>query len=121
MSLDQNPKTLQLKPTAKLQLQDYEILKALGEGSFGKVYIVKHKLTGAFWAFKQLKKYDIIKSKQVDHLKNEVQILNSLTHPLIVKMAGITQDSKFLYIGMEFIPGGELFTYLRRVVRFPRL
>ena len=57
----------------------------------------------------------------MDHLKNEVYILNSLSHPFIVKMAGMTQDPKFLYIGMEFVPGGELFTYLRRVVRFPKL
>ena len=121
MSLDQNPKNLVLKPPTNLQLDEYELLKALGEGSFGRVYIVRHKTNGQYWAFKQLKKYEIIKSKQVDHLKNEVYILNSLSHPFIVKMAGMTQDNRFLYIGMEFVVGGELFTYLRRVVRFPKL
>ena len=120
MSLDQNPKSLALKNPVKLQLDEYELLKALGEGSFGKVYIVRHKTNGQYWAFKQLKKYEIIKSKQVDHLKNEVFILNSLNHPFVVKMAGMTQDNRFLYIGMEFVVGGELFTYLRRVVRFPK-
>lgn len=120
MSLDQNPKSLVLKTPSKLQLEEYELLKALGEGSFGRVYIVRHKTNGQYWAFKQLKKYEIIKSKQVDHLKNEVYILNSLQHPFIVKMAGMTQDNRFLYIGMEFVVGGELFTYLRRVVRFPK-
>lgn len=121
MSLDQNPKSLVLKSPNLLQLDEYELLKALGEGSFGRVYIARHKTNGQYWAFKQLKKYEIIKSKQVDHLKNEVYILNSVQHPFIVKMAGMTQDNRFLYIGMEFVVGGELFTYLRRVVRFPKL
>ena len=121
MSLDQNPKSLSLKSPSALQLDEYELLKALGEGSFGRVYIARHKTSGQYWAFKQLKKYEIIKSKQVDHLKNEVYILNSISHPFIVKMAGMTQDNRFLYIGMEFVVGGELFTYLRRVVRFPKL
>lgn len=121
MSLDQNPKSLVLKSPNALQLDEYELLKALGEGSFGRVYIARHKTNGQYWAFKQLKKYEIIKSKQVDHLKNEVYILNSVQHPFIVKMAGMTQDNRFLYIGMEFVVGGELFTYLRRVVRFPKL
>lgn len=120
MSLDQNPKSLVLKTPGKLNLDEYELLKALGEGSFGRVYIVRHKSKGQYWAFKQLKKMEIIKSKQVDHLKNEVYILNSLQHPFIVKMAGMTQDARYLYIGMEFVSGGELFTYLRKVVRFPK-
>ena len=96
MSLDQNPKSLVLKTPSKLQLEEYELLKALGEGSFGRVYIVRHKTNGQYWAFKQLKKYEIIKSKQVDHLKNEVYILNSLQHPFVVKMAGMTQDKMVL-------------------------
>jgi serine/threonine protein kinase len=121
MSLDQHPKSLALKPPNKLILEEYELLKALGEGSFGRVYIVRHKTKGQYWAFKQLKKMEIIKSKQVDHLKNEVYILNSLSHPFVVKMAGMTQDPRYLYIGMEFVSGGELFTYLRKVVRFPKL
>lgn len=52
MSLDQNPKNLIPKPPAKLNLDDFEILKALGEGSFGWVYIVRNKTTGLYWAFK---------------------------------------------------------------------
>lgn len=120
MSLDQNPKNLTLRPPNKLNLDEYELLKALGEGSFGRVYIVRHKTKGQYWAFKQLKKMEIIKSKQVDHLKNEVYILHTLHHPFVVTMAGMTQDSRYLYIGMEFVSGGELFTYLRKVVRFPK-
>jgi serine/threonine protein kinase len=118
MSLDQKPKNLELKKPKKLELADYEMLKVLGEGSFGRVKLTKNLKTGTFSAFKQLKKYDIVKFKQVDHLKNENFILYSLDHPLVVKMEGMTQDKRFLYIAMEFVAGGELFTYLRSVGKF---
>ena len=64
-------------------------MKVLGEGSFGRVKLAKNITTNKFWAFKQLKKYDIIKFKQVDHLKNENFILFSLKHPFIVEMEGM--------------------------------
>ena len=62
-----------------------------------------------------MKKIEILKLKQVDHIKSEVVILNSIDHPLLIKMNGMTQDERYLYIVMEYIPGGELFTYLRTV------
>lgn len=120
MSLDQNPKSLVLKPPSKLVLDEYEILKALGEGSFGKVFLTREKNRQKYLALKQLKKMEIIKSKQTDHVKNEVFILFSLSHPFIVGMIGIAQDPRYIYIAIEFVPGGELFTYLRKVIRFPK-
>ena len=118
MSLDQKPKNLDLKKPLKLDLSNYEMLKVLGEGSFGRVKLTKNLKTNTYCAFKQLKKYDIVKFKQVDHLKNENYILYSLEHPFIVKMEGMTQDKRFLYIAMEYVAGGELFTYLRSVGKF---
>lgn len=49
---------------------------------------------------------------------SENNILSSIAHPLIVGMHGYCQDSKFLYLVLEYIAGGELFTYLRGVGRF---
>lgn len=118
MSLDQKPKNLELKTPLKLNLAEFEMLKVLGEGSFGRVKLTKNLKTNTYCAFKQLKKYDIVKFKQVDHLKNENFILYSLDHPFLVKMNGMTQDKRFLYIAMEFVAGGELFTYLRSVGKF---
>ena len=65
-----------------------------------------------------MKKADILKLKQVDHIKSEIVILNNIDHPLLVRMNGITQDDRYLYIVMEYVPGGELFTYLRTVQTF---
>ena len=118
MSLDQKPKSLVVSTPIKLDFKDFELLQILGEGAFGKVKLAKNKKTGEYIAIKQLKKLEIIKMKQIDHVKNENFILCSLEHPLLVKMTGMTQDSRYLYIGMEYIAGGELFTYLRKVGKF---
>ena len=66
---------------------------------------------------KSMKKYDIIKSKQTDHIMNEIRILGMIDHPFIITFDGFTQDEKYLYLSLELINGGELFTYLRSVGR----
>lgn len=66
-----------------------------------------------------MKKSEILKSKQTDHIYNEINILNLSQHPFVVKFEGFCQDEKYLYIGLELVNGGELFTYLRGVGRFP--
>jgi serine/threonine protein kinase len=67
---------------------------------------------------KSMKKYDIIKSKQTDHIMNEIRILGMIDHPFIITFDGFTQDEKYLYLSLELINGGELFTYLRTVGKF---
>ena len=66
-----------------------------------------------------MKKIEIIKSKQTDHIMNEINILGMIDHPFIIKFQGFTQDDKYLYLYIELVNGGELFTYLRGVGKFP--
>ena len=66
-----------------------------------------------------MKKAEIVRSKQTDHILNEISILNSIDHPFIIGIEGVAQDDKFLYIALDFINGGELFTYLRSVGNLP--
>ena len=66
-----------------------------------------------------MKKVDILKSKQADHMLNEIKILNMINHPFVIQFDGFCQDSRYLYLALELINGGELFTYLRGVGRFP--
>ena len=98
-----------------LDLSDYEMKQTIGTGSFGRVKLINRKSDGKFFALKILSKVEIVKLKQVDHILSEVTILNQIDHPLLVRMAGITQDERFIYIVMEYVCGGELFTYLRTV------
>ncbi|OMJ85557.1 hypothetical protein SteCoe_13099 [Stentor coeruleus] len=99
----------------KLQLSELEILQTLGTGSFGRVRLARIKQTGAYVALKILKKAEILKLKQVDHVISEFSILRTINHPFLVNLLGYTQDDRYLYFALEFVQGGELFTYLRTV------
>lgn len=101
-----------------LKLEDLEIMRTLGTGAFGRVRIAKVKATGEFIALKSLKKQHIIRTKQVDHVASEHHILRITNHPFLVNLKGFCQDPSYLYFGMEFVPGGDLFTYLRKVGKF---
>ena len=102
-----------------MKLSDYEIGETLGTGSFGRVRISKNKKTNEYVAMKIMKKVEILKSKQADHIANEIKILSMIDHPFVIKFDGFTQDEKYLYLALELINGAELFTYLRSVGRFP--
>jgi protein kinase A len=73
----------QFKAT-KVKLQDYDIMQTLGTGSFGRVRLAKHKQTGDFVALKMLKKAEILRLKQVDHIISENTILSNINHPFLV-------------------------------------
>ena len=72
-----------IKPK-KVKISDYIMKQTLGAGSFGRVKLAKHKTTGHFWAIKILKKAELIKLKQVDHIMNEIKILSMIKHPFLV-------------------------------------
>lgn len=101
----------------RLDLANFEVLQTLGTGSFGRVRLAKDKTTQTYIALKILKKADILKLKQVDHVISEFNILRTISHPFLVNLVGFTQDERYLYLGLDFVPGGELFTYLRNVGR----
>lgn len=100
---------------------DFDIGKTLGTGSFGRVRFVtwtKGNQDVDFYAMKMLKKSAIIRLKQVDHINSEKDILLSLEHPFIVNLFGTFHDTRFLYLLLEYVVGGEFFTHLRKAGRF---
>lgn len=68
---------------------------------------------------KVLKKSEVVRLKQVEHTINEKTILDQVDHPFLVNMHSSFQDSHNLYMVLEYVVGGELFTYLRKSQRFP--
>lgn len=68
---------------------------------------------------KILSKAEIVRLKQVEHVLNEKQILASVNHPFIVNLLCTFKDTKNLYMLLEYVVGGELFSHLRKSVRFP--
>jgi serine/threonine protein kinase len=75
--------------------------------------VAKHKKTGKYFALKMLKKAEIVKAQQIDHVYNENFVHSQINFPFIVNFVGLAQDTKYLYLVLELVNGGELFTYLR--------
>ncbi|CDU24708.1 probable cAMP-dependent protein kinase catalytic subunit [Sporisorium scitamineum] len=104
-------------------LSDFEVVETLGTGTFGRVLLVRLKDGDAadrstYFALKVLAKSDIVKLKQVSHVQSERSILAKVDHPFLVNMIASFQDSKNCYMLMEYVVGGEIFSYLRRAGRF---
>ncbi|KAI9791116.1 MAG: camp-dependent protein kinase catalytic subunit [Peltula sp. TS41687] len=103
----------------KYQLTDFIIQRTLGTGSFGRVHLVQSRHNQRFYAVKVLKKQQVVKMKQVEHTNDERRMLGMVKHPFLITLWGTFQDSKNLYMVMDFIEGGELFSLLRKSQRFP--
>lgn len=103
----------------KYSLGDFHIMRTLGTGSFGRVHLVRSVHNGRYYAIKVLKKQQIIKMKQVEHTNDERRMLKLVEHPFLIRMWGTFQDSKNLFMVMDYIEGGELFSLLRKSQRFP--
>lgn len=98
----------------KLKLDDFHLLRTLGTGSFGRVHLAQSKVNARFYAIKVLKKSEVVRLKQVEHTNNEKHILEAVAHPFLVNMWGTFQDDANLYMVMDYVPGGELFSVLRK-------
>ena len=104
----------------KINISDYEELETVGLGSFGRVRLCRNKNANKIYVLKILKKAEIIRLKQIDHIYSEYNILSFLNHPFIIQLLGINfEDPKYLYFLLEYVPGGELFTLLRKNQKFP--
>ncbi|KAF3064962.1 cAMP-dependent protein kinase type 2 [Daldinia childiae] len=103
----------------KYSLTDFDLLRTLGTGSFGRVHLVQSKHNQRFYAIKVLKKAQVVKMKQVEHTNDERRMLGEVKHPFLITLWGTFQDPKNLYMVMDFVEGGELFSLLRKSGRFP--
>jgi len=102
----------------QVKIEDFEMTRTLGCGSFGRVKYAKYKQDQKMYAVKFMKKHEIIKLKQVDHINNEKRLMAQIDYPFIVNMMGYAKDEHYVFIIMECITGGELFTHLRRLRKF---
>jgi len=100
-------------------MNNFEQLNLLGAGTFGRVHRVRNKFTKKEYAMKVLRKSVIMQLKQVEHLKNELDILMSINHPFIIRLHKTYVDTRNIYLLME-LSGGEFFNLLRTMGRLDR-
>ncbi|MCH0630072.1 protein kinase [Kocuria palustris] len=104
---------LRLRRT-KLGLEDFTTVKVIGKGAFGEVRLVQKRDTGKIYAMKTLLKLEMFKKDQLAHVKAERDVLAGLDSPWVVLLYYSFQDAQYLYLIMEFLPGGDLMTMLIR-------
>lgn len=103
----------------KNKIDQLDLLTTVGTGTFGRVIVVRNKTTHEYYALKIMSIMEVLRLKQTEHVKNEKEILSQVNHPFIINLYWTCHSDRFLYMLLEFVCGGELFSYLRNSVRFP--
>ncbi|KDQ52889.1 hypothetical protein JAAARDRAFT_445836 [Jaapia argillacea MUCL 33604] len=109
------------KPTRaeSLTIEDFELLKVIGKGSFGKVMQVRKKDTQRIYALKTIRKAHIAsRPGEITHILAERTVLALVNNPFIVPLKFSFQTPDKLYLVMSFVNGGELFYHLQREGKF---
>ncbi|OJA14991.1 hypothetical protein AZE42_04316 [Rhizopogon vesiculosus] len=104
---------LRLRRT-KIRLADFRTIKVIGKGAFGEVRLVQKVDTGKVYAMKTLQKAEMLKRDQLAHIRAERDLLAESTSPWVVQLFYSFQDPLYLYLIMEFLPGGDLMTMLMK-------
>uniref|UniRef100_A0A1D1YK16 non-specific serine/threonine protein kinase n=1 Tax=Anthurium amnicola TaxID=1678845 RepID=A0A1D1YK16_9ARAE len=99
-------------------LEDFEVLKVVGQGAFGKVFQVRKKGTSEIYAMKVMRKDKIMEKNHAEYMKAERDILTKIDHPFIVQLRYSFQTKYRLYLVLDFINGGHLFFQLYRHIMF---
>uniref|UniRef100_A0A671NZY4 non-specific serine/threonine protein kinase n=1 Tax=Sinocyclocheilus anshuiensis TaxID=1608454 RepID=A0A671NZY4_9TELE len=94
----------------QVKLDDFDRVKLIGRGAFGAVQLVRHKASQQVYAMKQLSKFEMVKRSDSAFFWEERDIMAFSKSPWIVQLCCAFQDEKYLYLVMEFMPGGDLVT-----------
>ncbi|XP_024361260.1 probable serine/threonine protein kinase IRE3 [Physcomitrium patens] len=121
LSLDEegshSSKCTPVHPTHKdrTTIDDFEIIKPISRGAFGRVFLARKRITGDLFAIKVLRKADMIRKNAVESVKAERNILISVRNPFVVRFFYSFTCSVNLYLVMEYLNGGDLFSLLRNL------
>ncbi|AEE86170.1 putative protein kinase AGC-NDR family [Arabidopsis thaliana] len=98
----------------KISVDDFELLTIIGRGAFGEVRLCRERKSGNIYAMKKLKKSEMVMRGQVEHVRAERNLLAEVESHYIVKLYYSFQDPEYLYLIMEYLPGGDMMTLLMR-------
>ncbi|DAZ94353.1 TPA: hypothetical protein N0F65_000917 [Lagenidium giganteum] len=93
-----------------LRMTDFEVMGVLGVGTYGVVKLAKHIRSGSSVALKVLSKEHVVSMRQEKHILRERMVHMRLRHPFIARLYGTFQDEDCLYLVIEYLPGGELWS-----------
>uniref|UniRef100_A0A6I8PN54 Rho-associated protein kinase 2 n=1 Tax=Ornithorhynchus anatinus TaxID=9258 RepID=A0A6I8PN54_ORNAN len=88
--------------------EDYDVVKVIGRGAFGEVQLVRHKASQKVYAMKLLSKFEMIKRSDSAFFWEERDIMAFANSPWVVQLFCAFQDDRYLYMVMEYMPGGDL-------------
>ena len=100
------------KAREKQSIRDYESIAIIGRGAFGEVHVCREKKTGKIYAIKKIKKYILVIKNQIRHILNEQILMSKASSPWIVELKASFQEDDYLYLVMEYLPGGDLMNLL---------
>lgn len=89
-------------------IENYDLIKQLGAGTFGTVFLIRKKKSSKLVALKRLSKRLILENKLKKYAYAEREILKEIKHPFILHGSSFFQDPIYLYMVMEFCAGGDL-------------
>lgn len=94
--------------------QRFEIVKTLGQGTYGKVKLAVEKKTGRQYAIKSIRKKKIATKQDLGRIRREIEIMSTLGHPHIISVYEVFENSDKIILVMEYASGGELYDYINR-------
>ena len=112
-------KTTAVNCGTSISMDSFKIISVIGRGFYGKVMLVQKKGTNEFYAIKSIHKNRLIETNKVHTVFCERNIMMKVKHPFIVSLSFAFQTPTKFYLGMEYVPGGELFTYISKKKKLP--
>ncbi|MCQ2820420.1 MAG: protein kinase [archaeon] len=100
------------KKREKLTIRDYVSIHIIGRGAFGEVRVCKDKRNEEIVAIKKIRKDVLVVKNQIIHTRNEQQFLSKVKSPWIVDLKASFQEGDYLFLVMEYLPGGDLMNLL---------
>ncbi|KZT24726.1 AGC/NDR protein kinase [Neolentinus lepideus HHB14362 ss-1] len=100
------------KRRTKLKVDQFHIIAQVGQGGYGEVYLARKQETGEVCALKKMRKRTLHKMDEIRHVLVERDILTATKTPWLVRLLYAFQDPTFVYLAMEYVPGGDFRTLL---------
>jgi len=113
-SVSFDPKSSTTAIPQKVGLDDFEILRLVGRGGYGKVHQVRKKNTNQIYAMKVMRKEYLVQTNNVSYTISERNIMRNVRHPFVASLHYAFQTKGKVYLVMDFLNGGPLLNHMRR-------